>query len=151
MHGCRMRTLSCEQYSYLSIDCECWLPTLRWDDSTDSVLLAFWCNLLYICHRVFELLLCRPESRGIWNPMRANALRGFFRVVWLSSSLHGGKIKRRGPPSAQGDIVGMGRVGARGSSRLRRGSRRGRPGLCRSSHYKGGDKLLVEEVEDSRV
>lgn len=149
--GSQMRVHSCKQYSYLGINCESWLPALWRHDSANSIFLALGCNLLYVGHGVFEFLLCRPEGRSFWDSMWANALGGFPRVVRLSSSLHGGEIKGRGPPSAQRNIMGMRRVGARGSSRLPCRSRRGRPGRGRSSHCLKGYGLMGDDVEVLRV
>lgn len=149
--GSRIQMYSCKLGSYLGIDSESRLPALWGDHPADSVLPAFRCNLLYVGHGVFKFFLCRPEGRSFGNSMGTNALGWFLGVVRLSSSLHSRQIERRGPPSAQRNIVGVRRVGARGSSRLPCRSRRGRPGRGRSSHCWEGERLLGGNIEVLRV
>ena len=51
--------------SYLSVNRKGWLPILRRNHSTDSVLLAKWCDMANICLGILELLLGGIKGRGL--------------------------------------------------------------------------------------
>ena len=102
--------------SYLSINPKRRVPVLGRNDTANSIFASFRRDLPHVFHWILEFLLRRTEGRSFLQAMGADTFDGFSTRGWLASTFDGREVERRGPSSAQGDIVCVGRMGSVGTS-----------------------------------